>query len=155
MKYLIVALTFVASVAHSEARAAEVMPGPYQVSSYSVYDGDTFKAHVRIWLGQTIDMSIRIDGIDTPEIRTKCLSEKAQGLVAKATLETLFKGQKIELHNIRYGKYAARVLATVTVNGENVADVLIQQGVARPYQGGKREGWCDSGPGTNFEFYTD
>lgn len=139
MKHIVTAiLLFIAIPAH----AAEVMSGPYRATPYSVYDGDTFRAHINIWLGQTVSMPIRIDGIDTPEKRTKCTHEKALALEAKAALEELLKGD-VELTNVRYGKWAGRVLARVTVNGVDVADVLISKGLARPYDGGKRQGWCD------------
>ena len=118
------------------------MSGPYEATPYSVYDGDTFSAHVRIWLGQTVSTPIRIDGIDTPERRSKCPEEKVLALEAKAALEELLIGD-VELTNIRYGKWAGRVLAHVTVNGVDIADVLINKGFARPYDGGKRQGWCD------------
>jgi micrococcal nuclease len=40
------------------------------------------------------------------------------------------------------GKYF-RILADVYVDGENLTDLLISAGHARPYDGGKREGWCE------------
>lgn len=138
MKYIIVILACLASTAN----AAETMPGPYKATPYDIYDGDTFKAHVRIWLGQTVSTSIRIDGIDTPERRGKCAYEKTIALEAKSALEELLKGD-IELTNVRHGKWAGRVLAHVTVDDVDIADALINKGLARPYNGGKRKGWCD------------
>ena len=35
-----------------------------------------------------------------------------------------------------------RVLATVLADGVDVACVLIADGLGRPYNGGKRQGWC-------------
>mgnify|MGYP000586537556 CR=1 FL=1 len=74
MKHIITAIILIISI---PVQAAETMPGPYEATPYSVYDGDTFRAHVRIWLGQTVSTPIRIDGIDTPEKRGKCEYEKA------------------------------------------------------------------------------
>jgi len=139
VKHIITAIILIISI---PVQAAETMPGPYEATPYSVYDGDTFRAHVRIWLGQTVSTPIRIDGIDTPEKRGKCEYEKALALEAKAALEELLKGD-VKLTNIRYGKWAGRVLAHVTVNGVDIAGVLISKGLARPYDGGKRSGWCD------------
>lgn len=81
-------------------------------------------------------------GIDTPEIRGKCAEEKALALKAKAALQELLKGD-VELWDIHNGKYAGRVLAHVTADGISVPDALINLGLARPYDGGKRSGWCD------------
>ncbi|WP_290897841.1 thermonuclease family protein [Hoeflea sp.] len=39
----------------------------------------------------------------------------------------------------RYG----RTLACVYADGRDVAKALIAAGLARPYDGGRREGWCD------------
>jgi len=42
----------------------------------SIYDGDTFRANINGWhelIGKNV--SIRVNGIDTPEIRTKCDKE--------------------------------------------------------------------------------
>jgi endonuclease YncB( thermonuclease family) len=39
----------------------------------------------------------------------------------------------------RYG----RTLAVVLADGRDVAEVLIGEGLAREYHGGRREGWCE------------
>ena len=124
------------------ANAAEVLPGPIQAVPYDIYDGDTFKAHARIWVGQIVSTSIRINGLDTPEIRGKCPGEKELALKAKKRLEGLLIGD-VKLWNVRNGKYAGRVLADVTADDVNVVDILVGEGLARRYDGGKREGWCD------------
>ncbi len=35
-----------------------------------------------------------------------------------------------------------RTLATLTANGRDVGDVLIGEGLARPYHGERRKSWC-------------
>lgn len=141
MRHIIITLFIIAL--SLPAQAAEIIPGPFTAVPYSIYDGDTFKAHVRIWLGQTVATSIRIGNIDTPEIRGKCPEEKALALKAKTRLETLIGSGTVELWRIQYGKWAGRVIAHVTVDGESVPDALINEGLARPYDGGKRQSWCD------------
>lgn len=42
----------------------------------SVYDGDTFTVEARPWPGMTLRTSVRVRGVDTPEIRGKCQAEK-------------------------------------------------------------------------------
>lgn len=106
----------------------------------SVYDGDTFRADIDSFpaiVGQSIP--IRIYGIDTPEIRgtrTKELADKAK----RFTQSALKKAKQIELRNMRRGKYF-RILAEVWIDGKNLGKLLIQQGLAKPYFGGKRPKW--------------
>ena len=116
-----------------------------------VYDGDTIKATLHLLPQLRLDVSIRINGIDTPEIRGgKCPDiEKPLAIKAKKRLiELLAENQTSKthvfyVHNIKRGKYAGRLLADVmTIDGKDVASTLIAEGHGRPYDGGKREGWC-------------
>lgn len=109
----------------------------------SVYDADTFRANIAGWppvVGER--MSVRVNGVDAPEMRGKCPEEKAGARRAKAhTVAALRGAQRIELRNIRRGKYF-RLLADVYIDGESLAASLISAGHARPYGGGTRRGWC-------------
>ncbi len=63
-------------------------------------------------------------------------------------MEDLVKpGTRVRLTKIRAGKYASRVVAVVSFQylygQEALATVLIEEGLARRYKGGRREGWCD------------
>ncbi len=110
----------------------------------SIYDADTFRVDINGWppiIGS--NMPIRVLGVDAPEIRGKCADEKAKALEAKAvTVNSLRNAQTIELRNIKRGKYF-RLLADIYVDGKSLAALLISSGLARPYDGGKREGWCE------------
>ena len=44
------------------------------------YDGDTLTVDAEPWPGLTARTSVRVDGIDTPEIRGRCPAEKALAL---------------------------------------------------------------------------
>jgi len=89
---------------------------------------------------------IRIANIDAPETRhAKCDAELRLGLAAKHRLEILLAAGDIETHlaypnrpRDRYG----RTLATVTVDGEDVGEILISEGLARRWDG-RRHPWCD------------
>ena len=109
----------------------------------SVYDADTFRVTVKSWPAIVGDnMPIRLNGVDAAEIRGKCAEEKARARAARDfTREQLNQAKTIELRNIRRGKYF-RILSDVFVDGVDLAALLIQHNHARPYQGGKREGWC-------------
>ena len=51
----------------------------YPILSYDVYDGDTVKAVIDQGWVTTKGFSIRVDGIDTPEVRTRNKLHKAAG----------------------------------------------------------------------------
>jgi micrococcal nuclease len=137
---IIAALAALSITSAPEAR--EVLPGPIPAQVVSVYDGDTITVRARIWLGQEVETKVRLDGIDTPELRGKCKDEKE---LAKKARDFLVKlaGSTVTLRDIRYGKYAGRVVAKVfTEGGDDLAASLIKAGHGRPYGGGKRQGWC-------------
>ena len=117
----------------------------YPATVTSVYDGDTLRADVRVWPGATLDTGVRIRGIDTPELRGKCEAEKELARQAREIARQWVKdaGRVVVLRNVKRGKYAGRVVADVVSSDESLADVLLRNGVARRYGGGKREGWCD------------
>lgn len=109
----------------------------------SIYDADTFRVTINDWpdiIGKS--MSIRVLGVDAPEMRGKCQSEKLAARRAKQhTVELLRSAKVIELTNMKRGKYF-RILANVMIDGKSLATSLINNGLARPYDGGKRGGWC-------------
>lgn len=117
------------------------MIGVFAALVLSVTDGDTFRARVPVWDNVDIVTAVRIRGIDTPEMKGKCPAEKAAALAAKERLTSLLNGPVTLLH-VEPDKYAGRVDADVSVNGTSVAAVLIAEGLARPYTGGARQGWC-------------
>jgi len=76
-------------------------------------------------------------------MRGKCEAEKILARQAKQyTVALLRSGKVIELKNTQRGKYF-RILANVIIDGESLADSLVSNGLARRYDGGKRDGWCD------------
>ncbi|MDX1695059.1 MAG: thermonuclease family protein [Ketobacteraceae bacterium] len=109
----------------------------------SIYDGDTFRATIKDWpaiIGERIP--IRVQGIDTPELRGKCDAEKRLARQAKQfTVEKLRSAKKIELRNIQRGKYF-RLLADVYLDNQSLGAQLIKNQLAVPYSGGAKVNWC-------------
>ncbi len=100
--------------------------------------------------GDTIvidETHIRIANIDAPEIgHPKCDAELRLGKVARKRMAELLGSGEIVLHpgdpkdgrlTDRYG----RTLATVTVDGRDVGEIMIAEGLARPWTG-RRQPWC-------------
>lgn len=99
-----------------------------------VIDGDTF------WFQGE---KIRIADIDTPELSPpRCEAERIKGEAAKARLRALLNAGKFSLSaglcdEDKYG----RKLRTVTRAGRSLGDTLVNEGLARRWDGA-RHGWC-------------
>lgn len=99
-----------------------------------VVDGDTF------WFAGE---KYRIAGIDAPETHdARCADEQARGDAATYRLHALLNDGAFSLKSIdrdtdRYG----RKLRDVVRGDASLGDVLITEGLARPYGGGRRP-WC-------------
>lgn len=111
----------------------------------SVYDGDTMRITVAGWpdiMGH--NMPIRINGIDTPEIRGKCQSEKDKAILARdMVLRMVAAGREVSISNLSRGKYF-RIVADVYVDGISIGQTLLEMGLAVSYNGkGKRHNWCE------------
>ena len=124
------------------AQAKQVLPGPFPFELVEVIDGDTFRARVDIWLGQTVTVKVRLKGVDTPEMNGKCAAEKKLARQAKAFAENWLRKNQVHLVNVHYGTYAGRVLATAQIkNGDSLSAALLAENLAKPYRG-RRAKWC-------------
>lgn len=122
---------------------AERMAGPLFAEVTDVLDGDTIAVRIQIWIGQQVVTDVRIAGIDTPELRGNCAAERVKAQAAQQALRKLLKNNRAVLRDIKLEKYAGRVLASVSASdGTDVAQHLIDAGLARDYHGDKRQGWC-------------
>jgi endonuclease YncB( thermonuclease family) len=127
----------------SSAHAAKTFDGPVEANVVDVLDGDTFLADALVWPGQSLRINIRIRGIDAPEMKSRCRSEHDAALRARDGLADILGVEPILLSNIGGAKYYGRVLADVVAgDGKRVAEEMIVRSLVRPYQGGKRAGWC-------------
>lgn len=109
----------------------------------SVYDGDTFRVNIDSLppiVGKNIP--IRVNGVDTPEIRGKCQYEKNLALKARDFVRNkLANAKEIKLTNLQRGKYF-RVVANVVVDGVSLEKELLDNELAYEYSGGKKLSWC-------------
>jgi endonuclease YncB( thermonuclease family) len=114
------------------------------------YDGDTCTVTipgVPGIFGKKI--SIRISGIDTPEIRGKCEEEKTLAKQAKKVInEYMKKAKEISIVDATRGKYF-RIVADIIVDDRSIAELLMKSGLARLYEGKKRKSWCDKNKASN------
>lgn len=101
-----------------------------------VYDGDTITVATKLPYNTSpmYRWSVRIRGIDCPELRTKDPDEKAVAKMAKKFLTDKILNQNVDLKNVDTDKYG-RVLADVFHKNENVSELLITKRLAVPYYG--------------------
>ena len=102
------------------------------------YDGDTLYVEASIWPDLTWAGSVRVRGIDTPEIRGQCETEKTLAVAARDYVRDLLIDETVRLTQIEDDKYGGRVIARVYVReGDawaDLADRLIAMGLGRAYR---------------------
>ena len=122
---------------YAPPRPTQSATGPVVVTAASlrVIDGDTVEFQ---------GLSYRLTGYDTPEVRhADCDAEKALGNRATVRLRAMidaasFMELMVEAGRDRFG----RGLAELWIDGRDVGTVLVDEGLARFYYGGQRQGWC-------------
>ena len=112
---------------------------PYKIKLDRVVDGDTIDAEIDLGFDVSVKKRIRFQGINAPESRTRDLEEKARGLAAKDFVVDMFEKHNnvFILHSQGVGKYG-RCLGNIFFGDQNLNDLLITEGHAVAYHGGKR-----------------
>lgn len=127
---------------------------PIIKGSLIVVDGDSVKCVRDLGAGIRHKISIRIDGIDTPEVRIKY--QRAAGLLVKAVVEEWvddFKQEGLEdnftFWSTEKPKYAGRMIGHLFNNDttempyplDDLGTYLLHHKLGRAYGGGRREPW--------------
>jgi micrococcal nuclease len=141
-RYAAPVFAVLAAIAAGPALGAGEFRGPVAAQVERVIDGDTLDVRAEIWIGQSLNIRVRIDGVDTPEIRGHCAEERQRAEAARAYLSRRIGGAEVRLTAIAYDKYGGRVRAAVSDASGDVATALIAKGFARPYHGERRRSWC-------------
>ena len=119
----------------------------YKIKLDRVIDGDTVDANIDLGFDVSVKKRIRLQGINAPESRTRDLEEKARGLAAKDRVKQLLEGaNEIQLQSHGVGKYGRclgelfvdRVDGQEKMTLESINELLIKEGHAVEYHGGKR-----------------
>lgn len=141
----VVALAFASTASHGRL---SVVQGPIEAEVVRVVDGDTIDLKVMAWPDQATWATIRVRGIDTPEIRGQCEQERAMAQAAKRFVQSLSDQQDSKVRVTLVGCGASegggfgRCLANVYFGGVSLEKALIERGLARPNHGEARSGWC-------------
>ena len=120
-------------------------PYIYRIKSVlRVVDGDTIDADIDLGFDISLTKRIRLDGIDSPESRTRDLEEKKLGLETKEWLKNRLQFAKdiiikTELPDSteKYG----RIIGHLFINGEETSlnNQMITEGYAWEYDGGTKK----------------
>lgn len=106
----------------------------YRAFCTYVVDGDTIDVFVDIGLNKYAYESIRIEGIDTPEIyRPKDDYEKLEAKRAKQLVEDLILNKQIKIETLKdkqtFGRYRANVYYYQDEEWLSLADKLKEEGL--------------------------
>jgi micrococcal nuclease len=112
-----------------------------------VYDGDTITIASRIDIPNSplYRFSVRLNGIDAPEIHGKNTDEKASAIYARDRLESLILHRFVHLKNQKTEKYG-RILADVYLGDLYINQWLLDEKLVVPYDGGTKkspESWLE------------
>lgn len=105
-----------------------------------VYDGDTITIAAKLPYESSplYRIHVRLNGIDTPEIKGKSPEEKELSKEARESLSNLVLHKKVQLKNVSSEKYG-RLLADVHLDDLHVNQWLIEQRYAVKYDGGAKK----------------
>lgn len=98
-----------------------------------VYDGDTITVATRIYDDPTMyRFSVRLLGIDAPELRTRDAEEKASAEIAQEVLSDLVIDKYVTLKNVSVEKYG-RLLAEVYLGDQNINQYMLDNNLVEAY----------------------
>ena len=108
-----------------------------------VYDGDTITIAAYMPYSDGTDsplfrFSVRLNGIDTPEIKGHSEEEKKAAKVSRAALNEKLLHRVVTLKNVQTEKYG-RILADVYLDELHINQWMIDNKYAVKYDGGTKE----------------
>jgi len=114
----------------------------HALTQVRVIDGDTLR-------DLSANVTYRVVNIDTPETgsRAQCVAERQLGDRATQRARALVNAaQRVETRDVGRTDRYGRVVAYVVLDGRDLGETLIADGLARPWRG-RREPWCDAAGG--------
>ncbi len=105
-----------------------------------VYDGDTITIASRLPYKESplYRLSVRLRGIDTPEIKGCDDDEKSAAKITRDYVSSITMNKIVKLENIESEKYG-RILADVFVDGVLLNKKLVDERYAVKYDGGRKQ----------------
>lgn len=123
-----------------------LLEGAHAGKVHSVYDGDTLRASFSVG-GEAHCFSVRLFGVDTPELRSRNADLRALAFRARDWVRGKVQGKVccfvFHPSSDKYGRLLADV---VDPTGDDLAEGLVREGLALPYQGGSKASDRDWAP---------
>lgn len=104
-----------------------------------VYDGDTITIASKLPYSESplYRFSVRLNGIDCPEIKGKDENEKECAQIAKQEMSELILNKIVTLKNVETEKYG-RILADVYIGDLHLNKYMLEKRLAVAYDGGTK-----------------
>lgn len=131
--------TSIDSSNENQIKWEDTVPFKFPISGgqvIKVYDGDTITIASKLPYDASplYRLSVRLNGIDTPEIKGKTADEKQAAREARDALSGLIMNKQIRLENVESEKYG-RILADVYLGDLHINKWLIDNRYAVAYDG--------------------
>jgi micrococcal nuclease len=119
----------------------------YDFKVLRVIDGDTIDIDAQFLppeLGK--HLKLRVYGVDTPEKghQAKCNEERRKAQTATEFVqEKVANAKVIKVELRKWDKFGGRVLGDLIIDGKRLSDLLVEEGHAVSYDGGRKsKNWC-------------
>ena len=124
---------------HPEAKIVDIKPGYSFFTVKKVYDGDTITIISKLPYKDSAlyKFSVRLNGIDCPEIKGETLKEKQCAQLARDELSKLILNKHVVLKDLKTEKYG-RILAEVYLDDLHLNQYMIDKKLAVKYDGGTK-----------------
>jgi endonuclease YncB( thermonuclease family) len=108
---------------------------------YNCYDGDTVSI-IFNYNNEFIKYNCRLNRVDTPEIKSANIKEKEHAKIAKEYLSNIVLDKIIKVEILDFDKYGRLLVELYDPDtDENINDMMLKDGYAKPYDGGAKSEW--------------
>jgi endonuclease YncB( thermonuclease family) len=117
-----------------------------------VYDGDTITIAQKLPYPESplYRFSVRLAGIDSPEMKGKSTEEKVAAKLSQKALEEIILNKNVTIKNVKTEKYG-RLLADVYYENIHLNKWMLDNNYAIPYNGGTKKPFVSYNPPENTE----
>lgn len=116
------------------AHPSDFPGGTFRAVCRHVIDGDTLDVLLDLGFSVYVYQTLRVAGIDTPEIRSRDAAEKAKGFAAKARTRELVEGKPVLVRSCpdpqTFGRYVADVSYHEGGTWQDLGETLKREGHA-------------------------
>ena len=92
--------------------------------------------------GKFYRFNCRIEGVDTPELRTRNKKEKAMGIKVRDELRKKILDKMVQVKCGEFDKYG-RLLVDIIIDNTSITKWLIENKFAFSYDGGTKKSWAE------------